>query len=349
MLTTLLAPPSLLLAPPSLLLRGAAARRSAHPVLSAAKLGSLLNVCEKYDCLLLDQFGVIHDGTTAYDGAVSAVSELQRRGKKIVIISNSSRRRGDTVARLRQMGFAISDDDVVTSGDLVFEGLRAGVDAPRPPFDGLGMRCFVFGNGADDEQYVRDAGRVAAPVESADFILARGLFSMLGAGPDLLRQPTADYTAEAEAEVLAAAMARAPGGLPLLVANPDLTRPDGKDSPMPGRLAQRYRELGAADIRLVGKPHALIYEACRARLAASGIEGGRIAAVGDSLHHDVLGASDNGVDSVFICGGVHCAELGVAQAQAETPEQAKLNALLDGFAAEHGGVRPTHTLAGFCE
>ena len=74
-----------------------------------------------------------------------------------------------------------------------------------------------------------------------------------------------------------------------------------------------------------------------------------LAAVGDSLHHDVLGASDNGVDSVFICGGVHCAELGVAQAQAETPEQAKLDALLDGFAAEHGGVRPTHTLAGFCE
>ena len=89
-------------------------------------------------------------------------------------------------------------------------------------------------------------------------------------------------------------------GLPLLVANPDEVRPDGKDSPMPGRLAQRYRELGAADIRLVGKPHPLIYEACRARLAASGIEGGRIAAVGDSLHHDVLGASDNGVDSVFI-------------------------------------------------
>ena len=266
-----------LLAPPSLLLRGAA-RRSVRPVLSAAKLGSLLDVCESYDCLLLDQFGVIHDGTTAYDGAVSAVSELQRRGKKIVIISNSSRRRGDTVARLRQMGFAISDDDVVTSGDLVFEGLRAGVDAPRPPFDGLGMRCFVFGNGADDEQYVRDAGRVAAPVESADFILARGLFSMLGAGPDLLRQPSADYTAEAEAKVLAAAMARTPGGLPLLVANPDLTRPDGNDSVRDA--SPNGTGVGAADIR---SSASRIRSSTRraVRLAASGIEGGRIAAVGD--------------------------------------------------------------------
>ena len=64
--------------------------------------------------------------------------------------------------------------------------------------------------------------------------------------------------------------------------------------------------MGASDIRLVGKPHPLIYEACRARLAEAGIpsEGARIAAVGDSLHHDVLGAARNGVDSVFICSGV---------------------------------------------
>ena len=88
------------------------------------------------------------------------------------------------------------------------------------------------------------------------------------------------------------ALARKPGGLPLLVANPDLVRPDGKDSPMPGRLAQRYEAMGAKDIRLVGKPHPLIYEACRAKVDAAGLaSGARIAAVGDSLHHDVLGAA----------------------------------------------------------
>ena len=31
------------------------------------------------------------------------------------------------------------------------------------------------------------------------------------------------------------------------------------------------------------------------------------------------------------------------------PGEPGADALLDGFAAEHGGVRPTHTLAGFCE
>ena len=316
-------------------------------------IASLSSVLDRYDCLLLDQFGVIHDGKRAYEGAVAAVSEAQRRGVKVCIISNSSRRKGDSVARLRSMGFGPVEDDpnpddvppisVVTSGDLVFEGLLASESAP---FADLGMRCFVFGNGEEDEQYVRECGKVAAPINQADFVLARGLFSMLGAGPDLLRQPAAPYSPEAEAEVLAQALERE---LPLLVANPDEVRPDGKDSPMPGQLARRFQEMGAGDVRLVGKPYSLIYDACRGRLADAGIaaEGARIAAVGDSLHHDVLGAALNGVDSVFICSGVHYQELDVAQAGAELPAPEKLESLLEGFAAAHDGIRPTHTLAAF--
>ncbi len=319
-------------------------------------LGSLLELAEQYDAFLLDQFGVIHDGKDAYAGAVEAVSELQRLGKKVIIISNSSRRRGDTADRLRSMGFGpvVGDEhqpphlppiDVVTSGDLVFDGLLAG---DSEPFADLGIRCFVFGNGADDEQYVRECGKVASPIGQADFVLARGLFSMLGAGPDMLRQPASAYTPELEASVLDASLARAPGGLPLLVANPDEVRPDGADSPMPGQLARRYAALGGGDIRLVGKPHPLIYEACRAKLAAAGFGAdARVAAVGDSLHHDVLGAARNGVDSVFICGGVHYSELGVPQAQAVPPDAERLGALLDGFADETGGCAPTHVLAGF--
>ena len=118
---------------------------------------------------------------------------------------------------------------------------------------------------------------------------------------------------------------------------------------MPVQLAARYAAMGATDIRLVGKPHPLIYEACQQKLNAAGFGGGaaRVAAVGDSLHHDVLGAARNGVDSVFICSGVHCVELGVPQAQAVPPEAAKLEALLAAFAEETGGIAPTHTLAAF--
>lgn len=338
-------------------------------VVAPPPLASLPALAERYDAFLLDQFGVIHDGADAFPGAVEAVSFLLAQGKRIVIISNSSRRKGDTAARLRRMGFGpVEDEDgpeapigyepdpfaglgiynpirIVTSGELCFEGLRAGRAAP---FAGLGPRVFCFGNGADDEEYVRECGLVPAPIGAADFILARGLFTVLGAGPDLLRQPALPHSDELETEVLRAALARAPGGLPMLVANPDEVRPDGADSPMPGVLARRYREMGGADVRLVGKPHPLIYAACRDKLAAAGVgDELRVAAVGDSLHHDILGAARNGFDSILVCGGVHCQELGVPPAQGVRPEPARLSALLRGFAEETGGVAPTHVLASF--
>lgn len=81
---------------------------------------------------------MIHDGKVAYEGAVLAVAHVQARGTKVCIISNSSRRKSDTIARLRGMGFGPFDGDgaeggvqpisVVTSGDLVWEGLRRAAD-----------------------------------------------------------------------------------------------------------------------------------------------------------------------------------------------------------------------------
>ena len=131
------------------------------------------------------------------------------------------------------------------------------------------------------------------------------------------------------------------------MANPDEVRPDGADSPMPGQLARRYRALGATDVRYVGKPHPLIYEQARSVLTTMGVPAdARVAAVGDSLHHDVLGACRAGIDSVLICSGVHCGELGVPQASAVPPEPERLAALLDAFEEEEG-CAPTHVLAAF--
>ena len=41
--------------------------------------------------VLLDQFGVLHDGQKPYPGSIEAVKALAESGRKILIISNSSR------------------------------------------------------------------------------------------------------------------------------------------------------------------------------------------------------------------------------------------------------------------
>ena len=117
---------------------------------------------------------------------------------------------------------------------------------------------------------------------------------------------------------------------------------------MPLDPSIRYLALGATDVRLVGKPYPLIYEACVNALREAGVPANaRIAAVGDSLHHDVLGAARAGIDSIFVCSGVHAKQLGVPQAKSVPPEPARLAALLDEFSAETGGCSPTHAIAGF--
>lgn len=316
-------------------------------------LASLAELASAYDAFLLDQFGVIHDGKVAYDGAVEAVAAVQARGTKVCIISNSSRRKSDTIDRLRRMGFGPFDGDpsagvppisVVTSGDLVWEGLRRAADGacgePCPGdelFSDLGGRkCVVFGNGEDDLEYTTTCGCDPSDVDEADFVMARGLFCVLGMGGS-----PSPYSAALESSVLVRALER---GLPLLVANPDETRPDGKDSPMPGQLARHYSQMGATDVRLVGKPHPLIYTACRAQLGVGASV--RLLGVGDSLHHDVLGAARAAVDSALVCSGVHHRELGVAQASAEEPAPEKLFKLVADFETEHG-CAPTHVLRAF--
>ena len=48
--------------------------------------------CNVYQGVLLDQFGVLHDGNKAYAGVQEAVQWMAAKGMKILILSNSSKR-----------------------------------------------------------------------------------------------------------------------------------------------------------------------------------------------------------------------------------------------------------------
>jgi ribonucleotide monophosphatase NagD (HAD superfamily) len=56
----------------------------------------------KHDTFLLDMWGVMHDGTQPYDGVLETVQELKRLGKRLIILSNSSKRRDDSEKMLRK-------------------------------------------------------------------------------------------------------------------------------------------------------------------------------------------------------------------------------------------------------
>lgn len=105
-------------------------------------------------------------------------------------------------------------------------------------------------------------------------------------------------------------------GLPMLCANPDLIvgLPNGVVGNMPGKIANRYETM-MGKVHQFGKPNPRHFHSCLDNLGMefdvnSKIDG--VAHVGDSLHHDVVGANAAGIDSIFVLGGIHAKELGLS-------------------------------------
>lgn len=260
-------------------------------------------IADGYDLFLIDQWGVIHNGETPYDGAVEALERLRALGRPIVILSNSARRAHVGIEKMDSMGIPRGlYDHMVTSGEQTWQALRYRTD---PFHAGLGRRCLLFSWG--DDRGLTGGGidlELVDDVADADFILMAGTN----------REPLDYYE-----PVLRAALAR---GIPMICANPDLVSvtPEGELVICPGQVARRYEEIGGV-VQWHGKPHRAVYETCLSLYP----DAERILGIGDSLHHDIAGAAAAGIDSLFIAAGIHAPVLGIAWG--ETPAPDALNAL----------------------
>lgn len=82
----------------------------------------------------------------------------------------------------------------------------------------------------------------------------------------------------------------------------------------------------------------IIYESA---MAMADVDASECVAVGDSLHHDIMGANLAGMQSVFITGGVHANELGLEQF-GKVAEASKVQDL-----ASICGAYPTYVVPAF--
>jgi HAD superfamily hydrolase (TIGR01459 family) len=248
----------------------------------------LAAIIERYDGVLLDQWGVLHDGVEAFPGALEALRGLRGLGKRIVLLSNSARRTDSNRVTLR--GTGIDDslyDDVVTSGEATFAALQA---RDTPPFDTLGRRAYPLGKPHTLQLVEGLAYEIERDVAKADFLLmgtAESPEKNVGDYEALLRQA-------ASRSLLA------------VCANPDRVAVQAGETLMaPGAIAARYEELGGR-VAYIGKPHAPIYREALGRLGVS--DPSRVLAVGDSLEHDIAGGRAAGCATLWLRGGIHAAE-----------------------------------------
>lgn len=263
-------------------------------------LAGISGLVGDFDGYVVDQWGVLHDGTQPYPGALACLEQLRVAGKHIVVLTNSGRPEAANERLMEKMGFpARLFDRFVCAG----EDARNAIATRAAPFHArLGRRCYAFTREGDHTLLDGLDLELVARVDDADFLVAIGI--------DSPARSLADYEAE-----LAAGVAR---GLPMVCANPDIFRfsPSGLIAAT-GVLARRYEELGGA-VFYHGKPYPAIYASCLAALADCAPA--RVVAIGDSIEHDVLGAARAGLASALVVGGVHAAELGAAWGRLPTPE-----------------------------
>ena len=87
-------------------------------------INSFSTILDKYDFFILDQWGVMHDGHKGYKHAINAVNKLIIENKKLIIISNSSKRKISSVNRLKDLGFNKNDFiEIMTSGEMIWQEL----------------------------------------------------------------------------------------------------------------------------------------------------------------------------------------------------------------------------------
>ena len=254
-------------------------------------ISGLKEVFQNYDIFILDQWGVMHDGYNGYREAIKCTYDLIAHRKKLIIISNSSKKSKSTSERLPSLGFNPNQFvEIMTSGEMVWKKL---VDEVFVKDKKLGKNCFhIFDKSKEDGINFRDGlekFNFVNKIDSADFIL--------GCTP-FFNSRVIDYI-----PLLSEAIRN---NLPFVCANPDFDTVESNSGKLiicMGTIASLYENMGGETI-ILGKPSKEIY--LESTKIIPSIDKSKILAIGDSLSHDIKGAINFGIDSLLITStGIH--------------------------------------------
>ena len=258
-------------------------------------ISSLADIGTNYDALLCDLWGCLHNGVTPYPAAIAALQAYRAGGGKVVLLTNAPRPNPYVIAGLDRMGVPRDAWDlVVSSGDAAQDAMLAGA---------VGRKVWHLGPPKDDGFFTdipaawADAPAIErVPLAEAEGIVCTGPF---------------DETTEVPEDYRARFLDAKTRGLKLLCANPDIVVDLGESRIYcAGALAELYTDMGGESLYF-GKPYPPIYDLARRRLAAeTGVDSPRLLAIGDGVMTDVAGAAGEGIDCLFVTGGLAAAQFG---------------------------------------
>ncbi len=242
---------------------------------------------QKYHTLLIDLWGVIHDGSKLYPGVLQKLQQMRELGTKICFISNAPRRASKARGVLNNLG--ITDDlfdAIITSGECFYQNANSIMSQKS-------KNIFYIGPQKDlDVLTGLDYHFVKNPADAGFGIITGFTEGMEETKIDAILHLCKDVNLE------------------LFCLNPDMivVRQDGSSELCAGVIGQNYTNIGGLT-KYFGKPHLDIYEHALKLLGLNDTEKSRILAIGDSMSTDIAGANAFGIDSCFCECGIHSHQL----------------------------------------
>jgi HAD superfamily hydrolase (TIGR01459 family) len=253
------------------------------------QIAGLSEISDRYDLILCDIWGVLHNGVASFAQASDALVSFRRGGGAVILISNAPRPSPPIARQVLKLGVSPDAfDAVVTSGDVTI-GLMEQQSGDQ-----------VLHIGPERDLTLLDAVAEASgarpklvSLEDAQYVLCTGLRN------DEI-ETLDDYQSELQAMSIR--------GMAMICANPDIVIHRGDTLiHCAGALARRYEELGGSVV-YAGKPYTPIYDLALAlaeQIRGASIEKPRVLAIGDGMRTDIIGAARAGLDVLFVTGGIH--------------------------------------------
>ena len=217
--------------------------------------------------------GTVYVGEEPITGAMEALEELKRRGKRVLFLTNNSSKTASAyVKKLARMGYPATEEDIYSSGEATIRFLQE---------ERAGKKVLLLANSEVYKNF-SDAG-IPLVTEDPDIVLVC-------------------FDTELDYKKLTAACNALFEGKEYIVSHPDFVCP-ANPHPVPdvgSFMALIEATTGRRPDLIVGKPYATMAKHIMQRY---GLKGSEIAMCGDRLYTDIRFGTDNGMRSILVLTG----------------------------------------------
>ncbi len=274
-------------------------------------INSIAKIAPYYDMYIVDIYGVIYEGKNIILQAAKAIEFLLSEKKKVFFLSNFPGPASAIKAKLITSAQSLNETEfladilenilIITSGDFFISKIipeqKLGDNSEKlliqPKYKSI-FTSKVEGHhplieALNKSNVIKHSIHYTTNINKAD------CFLMLTYA-DVAENKAATMLDNMLREALEC-------NLPCLCPNPDITAPNGDSVRYtPGFYAMRYKEMGG-EVHMFGKPYAEFFHYALARSnSKNSHHTHRAIMIGDSIHNDIQGAHNIGIDSVLIAG-----------------------------------------------